>query len=90
MSLLGLLLYVRLAWIIDQRLAEGPFSASADILAAPGMLAVGETIAPTDLLQSLRRSGYTTSQVNPAGWFEESPRAIEIFPGAIPLETSGR
>src|SRR5580765_4721039 len=41
--------YLRLARLADRRLAEGPFSASVDILAAPFTIAVGDTLTQKDL-----------------------------------------
>jgi len=68
--------------VIDRRLAEGPFSASVEILAAPRTLSAGETIAVKEIVESLQLNGYTRTRGNPAGWFEEYPGAIAIFPGA--------
>lgn len=81
-ALLCVFPYLRLARSIDDRLAQGPFSASADILTAPRTLSAGEAIAAKEVVKSLQQSGYTRSHANPAGWFEEYPGAIEIFPGA--------
>ena len=82
--LLGLFLYlyIRIAGLTERRLAEGPFSASTDILTAPRTLSAGEPIAAAEVVQNLQRSGYTRTHDNPAGWFEEHPGAIKIFPGA--------
>ena len=55
-SLLYFFLYVRLTRMIDHRLAEGPFSTSTDILAAPRTVAVGEPLAREELVQSLQQS----------------------------------
>lgn len=79
--LLFVFLYSRLARTIDGRLANGPFSASADILTAPEELTVGEPLTAMDVARRLERSGYTGWHDNPAGWFEEKPGAIDIFPG---------
>jgi len=74
-------LYVRVSRKVDQRLAEGPFAASADLFTAPRTLTVGEAVSAHDLAQNLERSGYKRSRNNHAGWFEEFPAAIDIFPG---------
>jgi len=37
---------------------------------------------PDELLQRLRRCGYSSSPDNPAGRFVEHPSAVEIYPGA--------
>ena len=80
-ALLCLFLYLRLAWTIDARLAEGPFSASADIFSAPQALTAGEPLTEKEVVRRLQRSGYTVSHDSPAGWFEEQSGAIEIYPG---------
>ena len=78
---IGLVAYARLGRTIDRRLAEGPFSASTDILTAPRMLSVGEPLTAQDVARGLRLSGYSQSKGNPAGWFDEESGAIEIHPG---------
>jgi penicillin-binding protein 1B len=79
--LAGLIQYARLGRTIDRRLAEGPFSASADILTAPRTLSVGEPVTALDVARSLRLSGYSQSRGNPAGRFDEQTDAIQIWPG---------
>ena len=43
---LGAVQYRRLARMTDRLLAEGPFSSSTDILAAPETIATGDALAP--------------------------------------------
>ena len=85
-SLVCIIQYLKLGRTIDRRLAEGPFSASAEILTAPRTLSAGEPLAANDVVQSLQLSGYSRSRGNPAGWFDEQPGAIRIFPGANSVE----
>jgi penicillin-binding protein 1B len=73
--------YLRLARIADQRLSEGPFSASTNILSAPETIGVGDTGTLDDLVGKLERSGYTRSANNPGGWFEVEAHAVQIWPG---------
>ena len=53
--------YLRLAKMTDERLAQGPFSSSTDILAAPETIAAGDTLTPESLAVKLERSGYAVS-----------------------------
>jgi len=80
-ALLCLVLYLRLGRTIDDRLADGPFSAAVDILSAPQELTPGDPLTAKEVVRMLQRRGYTASHNNPAGWFEEQPGALEIFPG---------
>ena len=73
--------YIRFALLVDLRLTAGPFSDTIDIFAAPHTLAVGDVITPTEVSTLLRNSGYSTERVNPVGWFNVRPNALEIFPG---------
>ncbi len=70
--------YIRLARIIDQHLATGPFSTSTDILSAPEFIAVGEPMTADDLVRKLQRSGFTRSHNNPEGWYEPTPAGVRI------------
>ncbi len=89
MSLLCLILYLRLTSSIDHQLAEGPFSASADILSAARTVSVGQPITAKEVAAGLEQSGYTRSRDNPAGWFAEEPGALAIFPGTNSTEVDG-
>lgn len=73
--------YFKFAHMTDARLAAGPFSGSVEIYAQPRTVAVGDTLTLDETLALLRRSGYTTSRGNAAGWFNQRPRAVEVFPG---------
>jgi len=74
--------YLRLARMADRRLAEGPFSASLDILATPLTVTAGDTLTQRDLIATLDRSGYTRDSANSGGWYEVHGDAVQISPGA--------
>jgi penicillin-binding protein 1B len=81
LSALYIFLSLRLVRTIDGRLADGPFAGSADILAAPRAVRIGDPFRFEDAVHELQNSGYTTARGNPIGWYAESPGAIEIEPG---------
>jgi penicillin-binding protein 1B len=73
--------YLRLANRIDRRLARGPFSATVDIYYQPTSVTVGDNLSAEQVALRLRRSGYTTTDGNPIGWYNSHTGSIEIFPG---------
>ena len=75
------ILYFKYARMIDRRLEDGPFSTATGIYTSPRPVSVGDGIASDQVVERLRRSGYTTTRDNPAGWFVVWPTAIEIHPG---------
>jgi penicillin-binding protein 1B len=74
--------YFKFAHEIDQRLATGVLTTSAAIYAAPRSISIGDALSPEQLVQRLRRSGYSSSPDNPVGHFAEHPHAVEISPGS--------
>ncbi len=72
--------YSKYTSLVAEKL-RGPFSNSAKIFAAPESVAVGDVSSPEDIAGSLRRSGYTESRSNPAGYYQRQPSSIDIFPG---------
>ncbi len=72
--------YEKYTSVVDQKL-RGPFANTAKIYAAPESVAVGDASSPEEIAGDLRRSGYTESRSNPAGYFQRRPSSIEIFPG---------
>ena len=74
--------YLRLAKMTDERLAEGPFSSSTDILAAPETIAAGDTLTPESLAGKLECRGYAVSPLRTGGKYEVQAHAVEISPGA--------
>jgi penicillin-binding protein 1B len=73
--------YIRLAHIIDQRLASGPFAGTTNIFSAAHRIAVGDPLTPEELAAHLARSGYMTTENNPDGWFRLRKSVIEFMPG---------
>ena len=78
--------YVHYSHIIDQKLKGGPFTNTAKIYAMPRTVAVGERLAPAELLATLRRAGYSEARGNRTGWHHQRAGAIEIFPGPDALQ----
>jgi penicillin-binding protein 1B len=76
--------YLHLARMADRRLADGPFSMSTVILAAPETIAVGESLTVDDLAGKLERGGYTRRVGNRTGWFAVQAGGLEISPPSSP------
>jgi penicillin-binding protein 1B len=72
--------YAKYASIIDDKLRAGVFANSARIFAAPQSVAVGDNIAPNDIIVELRRSGYSESRDNQVGYYQLRGNSIEIYP----------
>src|SRR5437879_8100719 len=70
--------YIRLAHIIDQRLANGPFAGTTNIFSASHRIAVGDPLTPEEFTAHLMRSGYTTTPHNPEGWFILRKNTVEL------------
>jgi penicillin-binding protein 1B len=81
------MLWVHYAKIVDTRLRGGPFSTTAKIYAAPQVIGVGDPITSSEIVADLRRSGYSESRSNPAGWFDVKADSLEIFPGPESRDT---
>jgi penicillin-binding protein 1B len=82
--------YLRLARMIDRRLAEGAFSTSTDILSAPETLAAGDALAESDLVGRLERNGYNRTPGNSGGWYEVRANTVQISPRPDSSEDSVR
>jgi hypothetical protein len=74
--------YLRLARMTDELLAEGPFSSSTDILAAPETIATGDALTPEGLAGKLERAGYSRSPHAGGNSYEMQSHAVQILPGA--------
>jgi penicillin-binding protein 1B len=74
--------YVKYSRLIDAKLRAGPFQATAMIFAAPKTVSLGDEMTEEEVVNQLRRSGYTESRGNPLGWYHVRRDAVEIFPGA--------
>ena len=81
------MLWVHYAKVVDTRLRGGPFSTTAKIYAAPEVIGVGDGITSSEIVADLRRSGYSESRSNPAGWFDVKADSLEIFPGPESRDT---
>ena len=73
--------YVQYSQLIDEKLRAGPFANTSKIYAAPELVGVGDKVSPDEVVQDLRRAGYSDSRGNPMGWFNIRSDAIEVFPG---------
>ncbi len=73
--------YARYSRLIDQKLRAGPFQSTAMIFAAPKTVSLGDDYTPEEIVEQLKRSGYTESRGNALGWYHVRPDAVEIFPG---------
>src|SRR5947209_12786252 len=76
-----LIYYIIVAHWVDQRLAAGPFSDTVDIFSSPRKVSLGDALTADQLAAQLRRSGYTSVNNNPAGWFSVRKDEIAINPG---------
>ncbi|MEN6532382.1 MAG: transglycosylase domain-containing protein, partial [Bryobacteraceae bacterium] len=73
--------YARYARLIDTKLRAGAFESTSMIFAAPTPVALGDVLTAAEVVEQLRRSGYTESRTNPLGWYHLRDDAVEIFPG---------
>jgi penicillin-binding protein 1B len=83
-----LIAYLKVAGMINRRLADGAFSSTVGIYSAPRQVAPGDPMTPQEIAERLRRSGYSTSPDNPLGWFVERPSSVDVHPGPESLATS--
>ena len=81
--------YLRLAHIIDQRLAAGPFSDTTNIFSAPVRIAKGDSLTLEEFAAQLRHNGYTESRDNAEGWFAVHNGSVEVTPGPESASSSG-
>ena len=68
--------------LIDEKLSEGPFANTAQLFAAPEPISVGDILTREELVQLLRRRGYSDTQKSRMGWYKVRADGVEIFPGA--------
>src|SRR5437870_5630092 len=81
--------YVKYSRLIDQKLKAGPFTDTSKIYAASKVVAVGEKLSPSEMVDLLRRAGYGESSSNRVGWYHLRPDAVEIIPGPDAVEPEG-
>lgn len=72
--------YVHYANLIDEKLKAGPFPNTALLYASPRGVQVGDALTPGETASLLRKAGYSEGRVNPVGWYQLRPDAIEIHP----------
>jgi penicillin-binding protein 1B len=66
--------------LIDVKLRT-PFTDTSKIYASPKVVSVGDIMSPADLVERLRRAGFSESSANRLGWYHVRPDAVEIIPG---------
>lgn len=73
--------------LIDARLASGYLTSRPGIYAAPRSISVGQKVSRDDLVNSLRRAGYTEGNTSDvwSGSFNVGENFIEIHPGRVQL-----
>ncbi|MCU1239181.1 MAG: penicillin-binding protein family, partial [Candidatus Solibacter sp.] len=81
--------YVKLAHIIDRRLAAGPFSHTTNIFSSPVRVGTGDALTLEEFTAELRKSGYSDARDNPEGWFAVRSHAVEVTPGPDSASSSG-
>lgn len=73
--------WIHYSSLVDEKLQKGPFTQTAQLYAAPEPVSVGDSLTPDELVEALRRRGYSTDRSNRIGWFHLRPDGVEIFPG---------
>ena len=78
--------------IIEARLASGYLTSRPGIYAAPRTISVGQKVTRDDLIQVLRRAGYTETKVSNvwSGSFKTEENAVEIYPNRVQEPGAGR
>jgi penicillin-binding protein 1B len=73
--------WVKFSRMIDARLADGAFQATARVFTAPTPIFVGQALTPNDLVAYLQRSGYQPATVSGApGRYTVNTHSVEIWP----------
>ncbi len=72
--------YVKYSRLIDEKLRT-PFTDTSKIYAESKTVSVGDKMLPSDLVDRLRRAGFSESSSNRLGWYHLRPDAVEIIPG---------
>ncbi len=81
--------YHKYAKIIEDKLRNGPFANTSMLYAAPQPVMVGDQTQSDEIVDYLRRTGYTESNRNRLGWYHERPDAVEINPGPEAYDNEG-
>ncbi|MCX6623406.1 MAG: penicillin-binding protein 1A, partial [Acidobacteria bacterium] len=61
--------YTKFARLIEQKLAAGVFPNTSMIFAAPKTIGTGDETTVTEIVNQLRRSGYSEARTNRMGWY---------------------
>ncbi len=81
--------YTQWAHITEEKLRAGPFANTSLLYGAPRPVSVGEETTTAEIVDYLRRCGYTESSNNRMGWFHRRADAIEINPGPDAFDSEG-
>ncbi len=81
--------YHKYAKIIEDKLRNGPFANTSMLYAAPQPVMVGDQTQADEIVDYLRRTGYTESNRNRLGWYHQRPDAVEINPGPEAYDNEG-
>lgn len=73
--------WIHYSRLVDEKLQKGPFTQTAQLYAAPEPVSVGDALSQDELVEALRRRGYTTDRSNRVGWYHLRSDGVEIFPG---------
>jgi penicillin-binding protein 1B len=73
--------YVKYSRLIDERLAGGAFTHTSMIFAGPKRVSAGDVSTYTEIVEYLRRCGYSTHPENRLGWYRLGNDSLEIHPG---------
>jgi penicillin-binding protein 1B len=73
--------YAKYAKLTDRTLKAGVFANTVNVYAAPEHVRTGDEGSPGELIEDLRRSGYSESPGNRTGWFRLSGTSVEVHPG---------
>jgi penicillin-binding protein 1B len=73
--------YNHYAKVIEEKLAQGPYSNTSKLYAAPHLLTTGDPAEVSELVQSLNRAGYSKDRGNRMGWYADREGVVEIYPG---------
>jgi penicillin-binding protein 1B len=72
--------YVKYSHLIDEKL-KTPFTDTSKIYAESKSVSVGDKLTEAELVDRLRRAGFSESSANRIGWYHLRPSAVEIIPG---------
>jgi penicillin-binding protein 1B len=77
----GTYYYVKYSRLLEAKLKAGPFANTAMLFGAPHLVTVGDPGTPEEIVDLLRRSGYSQSHSDDMGYYNLRRDAVEIYPG---------